>query len=115
MLFRGSCHCGTIEFEVEGELDEAIACNCSLCSRKGSLMWFVPRDQLILHTAEDDLSTYTFNQHAIQHHFCPHCGIHPFGEGSDPQGNQMVAINIRCIEDVDLDAVPVQLYDGRSL
>jgi ABC-type uncharacterized transport system substrate-binding protein len=39
--YRGSCHCGNIAFEVEGLIDKAMACNCSICSRKGSLLWFV--------------------------------------------------------------------------
>ncbi len=41
MKYKGSCHCGKVAFEVEGELNEAMACNCSMCSRKGSLLWFV--------------------------------------------------------------------------
>lgn len=42
MIYKGSCHCGKIAFEVDGELTGAMACNCSICSRKGALMWFVP-------------------------------------------------------------------------
>jgi hypothetical protein len=41
--------------------------------------------------------------------------MHPYGEGADPKGNEMAAINIRCLEDVDLAAIPVNHYDGRSL
>jgi hypothetical protein len=114
MHYQGSCHCGRIAFEVEGEIKDALACNCSICQRKGSLMWFVPRDKLQLKTAEDAMSTYTFNKHVIKHHFCPVCGMHPFGEGKDPKGNAMAAINIRCLEDIDLSAIPVHQYDGRS-
>ena len=115
MKHVGSCHCGKVRFEVEGEIDGAMACNCSICSRKGSLLWFVPRDRLKLLTSEADLSTYTFNKHVIQHHFCTTCGIHPYGEGTDPKGNRMGAINIRCIEGLDLKAIPVQEFDGRSM
>jgi hypothetical protein len=43
MNYKGSCHCGQISFEVEGTLEQAIECNCSHCSRKGYLLWFVPR------------------------------------------------------------------------
>jgi hypothetical protein len=32
----------------------------------------------------------------------------------DAKGNAMAAINIRCIEDIDLGSIPVQHYDGRS-
>lgn len=114
MKYQGSCHCGKIAFEVEGEIDGALSCNCSICQRKGSLLWFMPRTALQLLTPEDAMSTYTFNKHVIKHHFCPDCGIHPFGEGTDPQGNVMAAINIRCIDDIDLTTIPVQHYDGRA-
>ncbi|MDA7088560.1 GFA family protein [Pseudomonas sp. SA3-5] len=115
MRYQGSCHCGQVTFEVEGQLDGAMACNCSICRRKGSLLWFVPRAQLTLLTPESQLATYTFNKHVIQHRFCPTCGIHPFGEGIDPKGNAMAAVNIRCLEDLELDSVPVKHFDGRAL
>ncbi|WP_442881038.1 GFA family protein, partial [Aeromonas sp.] len=34
MRYKGSCHCGRIAFEAEGELTQAMACNCSICQRK---------------------------------------------------------------------------------
>lgn len=115
MIYKGSCHCGQIAFEVEGELTQVNDCNCSICSRKGWLLWFVPRQQLRLLTPETGLSTYTFGKHTIKHRFCPKCGIHPFGEGADPSGNQMAAINVRCLEGVDFSPLPVHHFDGRSL
>ena len=115
MKYKGSCHCGRIAFEVEGEIKGAMACNCSICQRKGSLLWVVPREKLQLLTPEEAASTYTFNKHFIKHRFCPVCGIHPYGEGADPKGNSMAAINIRCLEGIDIPAVPVQNYDGRLL
>ena len=115
MKYQGSCHCGRIAFEVEGTIDGALACNCSICQRKGSLLWFVPRDRLRLLTPESNASTYTFNKRAIQHRFCPNCGMHPYGEGTDPKGARTAAINIRCLEGVDLDAIPVNHFDGRAV
>jgi hypothetical protein len=115
MMHKGSCHCGRIAFEVEGEIGGAMACNCSICSRKGSLMWFVAREKLHLLTPEENAATYTFNKHVIKHRFCPTCGIHPYGEGVDPKGNRMAAINIRCLEDIDLATIPVKHFDGRSM
>lgn len=114
MIYKGSCHCGQIAFEVEGELTQVADCNCSICSRMGSLHWFVPRDALRLLTPENDLATYTFGKHVIKHHFCPKCGIHPFGEGTDPSGNRKAAVNARCLEGIDLASVPVMHLDGRS-
>ena len=111
-IYQGSCHCGQTRFEVDGEITGAMACNCSMCRRTGTLMWFVGRAQLRLHTPDDTLATYLFNRHVIRHRFCPVCGIHPFGEDTDPAGRAMAAVNIRCLDGVDLDAVPVQHYDG---
>lgn len=116
MKYKGSCHCGKNAFEVEGEITGVVSCNCSICSRKGALMWFVPRESLHLLTPEDNLAAYTFNKHAIKHRFCPTCGIHPYGEGVSPKGGGIMAgVNIRCLEGVDPDSFPVKHFDGRAL
>lgn len=115
MIYQGSCHCGQVAFEVEGELSRVMECNCSICLRKGSLLWFVPRHSLRLLTPEEGLGSYTFNSHTIKHRFCSRCGIHPFGEGTDPAGNEMGAVNVRCLEGIDLMTLQVERFDGRSL
>lgn len=115
MMYRGSCHCGRVAFEVDGELERVLECNCSICSRRGSLLWFVPREALRLSTPEENLATYRFNTSVIQHRFCPNCGIHTFGEGTDPSGERRAAINVRCLDDLDLSALTVDHFDGRAL
>ena len=115
MKYQGSCHCGRIAFEVEGDISGVTSCNCSMCQRKGILMWFVPRPAVKLLTPPESMSTYTFNKHAIKHRFCATCGIHPFGEAVSPSGDPVAAINVRCLEDVDLSALKVQQFDGRAL
>ena len=114
MLYQGSCHCGRIAFEVKGELQAAIACNCSICGRLGALRWFVPRAQVRFTMPESNLSTYQFGKHKIKHHFCATCGCAPLGAGSH-NGVEMVSINVRCLEGVDLSAINIKQYDGRSL
>ncbi|MBI3546192.1 MAG: GFA family protein [Gammaproteobacteria bacterium] len=114
-LYQGSCHCGRIAFQVEGDLAQVIECNCSHCSRKGYLLWFVPRAQLRLNTSPTELATYTFNKHVIQHHFCRHCGCAPFGFGQDPSAQAMAAVNVRCLEGVELTTLKRIPFDGRSL
>jgi hypothetical protein len=115
MVYRGGCHCGRIAFDVEGELRKVIECNCSICSKRGYLLWFVPRPQLRLSTPESDLATYTFKTGRIRHHFCPRCGCAPFGMGADRSGAQTAAVNVRCLEGVDLSSLEVTPFDGRSL
>jgi hypothetical protein len=116
MSHEGSCHCGRIAFEVEGDIAEVLDCNCSLCRRRGGLLWFGPREALVLKTPESDLSTYTFNKHHIQHHFCANCGISTFGEADHPKtGERMVAVNVRSLPDIDLESLKVNPYDGAKL
>lgn len=114
MSYQGSCHCGRIAFEVEGNIDEVMECNCSHCSRKGFLLWFVPRDQLRQKTPESEQATYTFNKHEIKHQFCPNCGCQPFGLGQMPDGSPIAAINVRCLEGVEPAGLTIKQVDGRS-
>jgi hypothetical protein len=115
MTYTGSCHCGKIAYEVDAEMQEATECNCSICSRRGYLMWFLPGEKLRLKTPEGNMAHYTFNQHHIKHYFCPACGCAPFGMGKDKQGKTMVAVNLRCLQDLDLAAVKIRQFDGKSL
>lgn len=116
MLHRGSCHCGRIAFELEGEVTEALDCNCSLCRRRGGLLAFFPREAMRLSTDAADAATYRFNHGHIAHHFCPTCGIAPYSEGVDPgSGAKIVAINVRCLPDVDLASLKVNAFDGAKL
>jgi hypothetical protein len=115
VIYKGSCHCGRVAYEAEGELKQVMECNCSICSRKGSLLWFVPRDKFRLLTSELQASTYTFNKNMIKHRFCPVCGIHPYAEAMDRSGKPMAAINVRCVEGVELSSLAVKQFDGRSL
>jgi hypothetical protein len=115
MTYKGGCHCGRIAFEVEGDLGKVVQCNCSICSKRGSLLWFVPRDQLCLATPEADLGTYTFRSGKIRHHFCPTCGCAPFSLGRDKTGAATAAMNVRCLEGLEPSALEVIPFDGRDL
>ena len=115
MKYRGSCHCKRIAFEAEGEIKGVLACNCSICSRKGALLWAAPREALRLLGSDEGLRSYTFNNHAIVHRFCETCGMHPFAEQEDAPDGPAAYVNLRCIEGLDLTAIPVMEFDGRSL
>jgi len=115
MTLHGRCHRGNVHFEVEGEVGMALACNCSICSRKGALLWATARGDFHLRESEDEMGRYTFNRQAIAHRFCPVCGIHTHSEDTDLAGEPSVYINLRCLEDFDLARVPVHHFDGRSM
>jgi len=111
----GGCHCGKVRYEVTLDLTRPVlSCNCSMCGRSGTLLSFVPADQFKLLSGEDVLRDYQFNKHVVSHLFCTSCGIKSFARGTGPDGKAVAAINVRCLDDVDLDALTVQKYDGKS-
>jgi hypothetical protein len=57
MRYKGRCHCGGNVFEAQGDIKDVMACNCSICRRKGSLLWFIAEDKFKLLTPEKDMST----------------------------------------------------------
>lgn len=111
-VHRGSCHCGALRFEVEGELEPLEICNCSICSRNGFLHWYVPPERFNLLGSDETLATYQFGTMTAKNHFCRVCGISPFRRArSDPD---KVDVNVRCLEDVDVDALHFEPFDGRN-
>ncbi len=115
MHYRGSCHCGNIAFEVEGELEAVISCNCSLCQRRGSLLWAMPHENVRQLGSGNAVGTYTFGNRALLHRFCHICGIHPYAEDAASKDGRNAYINVRCLEGVEPDAVEHIPFDGRSV
>ncbi len=114
--YTGGCHCGSVRFEVDiEELTGGMTCNCSMCSKWGSILTFVPASHFRLIQGEDNLTDYQFNKNVIHHLFCKTCGIKSFGRGVGPDGVPTVAINIRCLDDVDPKTLTLQEYDGKSV
>jgi len=109
---RGSCHCGRIRFEADGELTDLSICNCSICRRTGYVHWTIPPERFRLLAGADAYATYEFGTRVAKHHFCRSCGISPFRVArSDPD---QIDVNARCLEDVDLDALVASRFDGRN-
>jgi hypothetical protein len=111
----GGCHCGVVRFEAEADLAHTMQCNCSICQNKGLILTFAPREQFRLLSGEDQLAEYRFNKHVIAHRFCTVCGVQPFAYAASPDGKAMAAINVRCVDGVDLETLTPQRFDGRSL
>jgi hypothetical protein len=109
MIYKGSCHCGRVSFELDAKLDYVMVCNCSLCRRVGAL-WHGASDSSLRITGESELALYQFNTMTAKHYHCRHCGIHPFCRPRlDPT---RWAVNARCIDGVDPASLKVRQFDG---
>jgi hypothetical protein len=94
--------------------DKVLACNCSMCGKKGTLLSFVPAASFQLSSGEGNLTNYQFNNKVIDHLFCSTCGVTSFARGKRQDGSSMVAVNTRCLDGVDLAKLEVMHFDGAS-
>lgn len=119
--YLGSCHCNAVQFEVEAELDHVRSCDCSVCTKRGALTFRIAPEQLRLLTPWEALATYQWGTRTGCDYFCRCCGVLPFRRPSAPTADELRdgmprfdgwAINVRCLEGVDVDALPVKRIQG---
>src|SRR6218665_2332130 len=111
MKHTGSCHCQNIKFEYESDLAEGLSCNCSICQRRGHILSFGPMSNFKILQGADKLTDYQWGKKTIHFTFCSDCGCAPFGRGMTPKG-EMIAVNMRCLENIDLKSVKIVEVDG---
>ncbi len=112
MIYKGSCHCGAVQFEVEAE-DVIVSqdCNCSICSKSGYLHLIVPKSKFTLLQGENNISTYTFDTGEAKHKFCKTCGIKSFYiPRSNPDGYD---VNVRCLDPQPKKLI-IEDFDGQN-
>lgn len=112
--YLGGCHCGMVRFSLTKPqpVTQAVACNCSLCRKKGILIVPAEEDEITITAGEADLTNYQFGTKTASHWFCRHCGIHVV---TRPRSNpERLGVNARCFDDFpsmepELTLVP---FDG---
>lgn len=112
--YHGSCHCQAVQYDVTVSLEQTVTCNCSMCKKAGYILAFTRAEQFTLLQGQNSLTSYTFNKGIIDHLFCSVCGIKSFSRGKDEQGNATIAVNVRCLDGVDVSTLSSLAYDGAS-
>ncbi|KAL6719074.1 hypothetical protein ACLMJK_003309 [Lecanora helva] len=107
--YNGSCHCGAFQYDVKlPEIKQAVACNCSVCFKKGYLWVFPSADNdLVVENGDGTLKDYEFGRKSMSHKFCP-----------TKQTNSVeaeVRLQIRTLKDINVEDVEVVPYDGEKL
>ena len=111
---KGGCHCGAVRFTVATDMAMVIECNCSHCAKKGFILTFAPAEQFTLEQGEDSLTDYRFNTHKLRHRFCRVCGVQSFAEGAGKDGPPTRAVNLRCVDGLDVKTLNPTAWDGAS-
>lgn len=113
--YQGACHCRNVRYEVELDLSQpAMECNCSYCGMKGLILQFTSPENFKVLQGEEELKTYKFNKHVIDHLFCTDCGAQPFSKGTKPDGTEAIAINLRTLDGIAIDTLNRFQHDGKS-
>ena len=74
-MHNGSCLCGAVTFEVEGDLPPPDACHCGMCRKVSGHFWAstdLPESSLRLHGA--DKVTWFRSSEKVKRGFCSICG-----------------------------------------
>ena len=84
-MYKGSCLCGSIQFELDGDVSDIIHCHCSLCRKASGSAYatngFINAEDLRL---TDKNSTLTFyeSSEGKRKYFCRTCGAPIFSSNS---------------------------------
>lgn len=116
--YRGSCHCGAVQFEADLDLTQpTYRCNCSICRRTRFWAAVAREDGFRLLAGQGELTQYLFNTGKNEHYFCRHCGVRAFGIGTETPIGRMYGVNLGCIAALDdeaLSRLSISYVDGRA-
>lgn len=121
MPILGSCHCKATTFEVTEAPRTVTCCTCSICSKRGALWAYYRPEQFKLTSPPEKVAVYQWQTKTVKHGFCATCGCGTFtlspdwSTGEADFDNPKIAVNARLFDDFNLDAVPVEIIDGKNL
>jgi len=73
----------------------------------------VKEGELRILTPLEEMTLYEWNTKQAKDYFCPVCGILPFRR---PRNFPDIwTVNVRCLEGVNLDSIPIKYVDGSRL
>ncbi|EKM53473.1 uncharacterized protein PHACADRAFT_186141 [Phanerochaete carnosa HHB-10118-sp] len=116
--YIGSCHCKTFRYKFahpafEDGQREIDTCTCSICEQKGAIWAMVPQDKFALTQGKfEELTLYEFHKKKFKHYFCPVCGVQIILTVPD---EQMVYVNVRTTDSVDVGRLKLKVFDGKNL
>ncbi|MEE9453659.1 MAG: GFA family protein [Paracoccaceae bacterium] len=111
--YFGSCHCEKVRFEVDIDLIEVRACDCTICIKRGALIYRVDSADFRLLTPLENMVLYQWHTRTAKDYFCATCGVLPFKRPRTAP--HLWAVNIRCLDEIDLSAIPINHVHGSRL
>jgi hypothetical protein len=110
-MIKGSCLCGSVRWQFEGDPDGATACNCTACRRYGVLWAYDYEGEGI--KVSGKTQPYVRGR-SLEFHFCPNCGCVAFwrAQTKNEEGRLRIAVNLRLAEPEAVAKIPIDHFDG---
>ncbi|XP_014555653.1 hypothetical protein COCVIDRAFT_38691 [Bipolaris victoriae FI3] len=120
--YTASCHCGAFTYTVTtspplNASDAVIKqCNCSICARNGYMFIYVANERVVFEKgALEEFQCYSFATNKVGHYFCGTCGSSCMLRSKEADFMPgITGINVRMLQDVDLEGIKVDHLDGKS-
>lgn len=113
-MIEGRCHCGAVGVRLAQAPTEAAECNCSLCSRLGTLWAYFPIADLQILAAEGAQEGYIQGDRTLTTWRCAGCGCVTHWTPLPAFDRGRVGVNVRLLERSVWTALPRRLIDGAS-
>ena len=114
-ILTGTCHCGAIHWELEGDPGPATACNCTLCRRYGALWAYdYEGERIRIFGPSAAYARAGKADPSLEIRFCPRCGCVLCWRGLrlGPDGRRRIAVNLRLAEPQAVAELPIDHFDG---
>lgn len=111
-MLKGSCHCGSVSFELVRLPEWRSECNCSVCRRLGTLWGYYREEEVHFVGRLEATETYVWGDRTLAFHRCRTCGCTTHWQRLDPKQENRMAVNTRLLEPSVLAGVPLRHYDG---
>lgn len=98
-MIEGHCHCRAVRVAVPVRPETLGDCNCSLCSRLGTLWGYYPSSEVSITDPEKKLVGYVQGDRTLTMHHCGVCGCithwSPVGRSSPRMGSTCASSSVR--------------------
>lgn len=112
-MIESSCHCGNVKLKIEDEAPESLTlCNCSICSKYGSIMAYFPEDKVTFDYQSDSVIKYVWGDKSLEFVNCNTCGCYVHWYDIRPDKGDQVGVNARLFSNIDINNIRVRRFDG---
>lgn len=114
-MYRGSCACGKVTFEIDGELPPMDACHCTICRKISGHFGVgadVPRESLRVDGMEH--ITWYPSSEKVRRGFCKFCGSNLFFDPVDHERVPWTAVSMGAFDGPTNSRIREHIFVGQK-